>query len=209
MIKNVVFDLGNVLLKFEPEALVSNYIEDPNRAKIVYKNIFKSNEWIELDRGTIREQDAKNIMISRMPEEAENINDITNNWPSILAPIGDNVKLLKILDELNINLYVLSNFHERAYEMMVKKYEFFKIFKGGIVSCYVKQVKPEHEIYKLLLSKYGLLPEETLFIDDMKDNIEAANNLGINTILYETHQDLIKRLQDYGLLNGKDILNTK
>lgn len=200
MIKNLVFDLGNVLLGFDPEKLVQKYILEPDRAKLVFENIFKSDEWIELDRGTIKEQEAIRKMTNRMPDEAEIIKEIFDNWPSILIPISENISILKELRKLNINIYVLSNFHQRAYEIMLKQQDFFKAFDGGIVSCYVKQVKPELDIYKTLLSKYNILPEETLFIDDMFVNIAAAKQLGIYTIHYKNTQDFLSKLKEFGVM---------
>jgi len=98
----------------------------------------------------------------------------------LLKPIKKNIKLLyKLKDHYEYKLYVLSNFHKNSFEYVFKHNDFFRLFEGCLVSCYFKLLKPEEKIYDTLLYEFGLIPEETLFIDDMKENIEAAENKGI------------------------------
>ena len=96
-------------------------------------------------------------------------------------------------------LYYLSNFHLKAFEYVTKKYEFFKLFDGGVVSYKEKLLKPEVEIYNTLINRYGLKKEEVVFIDDTKENVDEAIRLGINGIVLENPQCLIKELKKYNI----------
>ena len=182
MIKNVIFDLGNVLLNFEPKEYVkSKVIEEKNEE--VYESIFKSEEWPMLDRGTITEEDAKNNIISRKVENKEYINSVFENWYDILTPIESSVEVLKKLKERGYRVFYLSNFHLAAFEYVTKKHDFFGLFDGGVVSYKEKLLKPEKEIYEKILYEYNLEPNETVFIDDMEVNVKAAVNYGMKGII--------------------------
>ncbi|MGG7056957.1 HAD family hydrolase [Clostridium tertium] len=184
MYKNIIFDLGNVLLSFNPkEYLKSKITED--KIDDVYKAIFQSEEWIMLDRGTISEKDAINNIIRRNTTYRDDINLVFKDWYDILKPIEETVEVLQSLKENGYNIYYLSNFHELAFREVTTKNKFFELFDGGVVSYAEKLIKPEEEIYKLLLKRYNLKPEETIFIDDTKVNVDGASKLGIKAIFLE------------------------
>lgn len=199
MIQNIIFDLGNVLLHFEPEKLIEAHVVELERRSLLLRNIFQQQEWLDLDRGTITEQITLARIISRVPEEAEVIKEIFSEWIQILTPMEENVRLLPLLKRRGIKLYALSNFHRAAYEVVSEKYDFFSFFDGQIISCYVHQLKPEKEIYNTILHSFKLKPHETLFVDDSIVNIEGARELGIQTVHYTPEvrlADVIKKYID-------------
>lgn len=114
----------------------------------------------------------------------------------ILQPIEENVKLLPKLKE-KYNLYILSNFHQPAFEHIFKKYDFFRLFDGHTVSCYYYLLKPEKEIYDTLIEKFNLIPEETVFIDDSKVNIDACEKEGIRGIHLPDYTELKQKLEEF------------
>ena len=114
----------------------------------------------------------------------------------ILQPIEENVKLLPKLKE-KYNLYILSNFHQPAFEHIFKKYDFFRLFDGHTVSCYYYLLKPEKEIYDTLIDKFNLIPEETVFIDDTKVNIDACEKEGIRGIHLPDYTELKQKLEEF------------
>jgi putative hydrolase of the HAD superfamily len=197
MIKNIIFDLGNVLLNFDPiEYVKSKVIED--KVEEIYKSIFKSEEWPMLDRGTITEEEARTNIINRKIENTDFINSVFENWYDILNPIETSVEVLKKLKEKGYKIFYLSNFHFAAFEYVTKKHDFFELFDGGVVSYKEKLLKPEKEIYEKILDKYELVPSETVFIDDMQVNVEAAMKLGIKGIILDDPQNLkleLKKLE--------------
>ena len=97
-------------------------------------------------------------------------------------------------------MYILSNFHKESFETVSSKHEFFSYFDGGIVSAYHQCLKPDEKIYRLLIDKYGLKPEETLFIDDLAENVEAAGKIGINTIHITDYNTLSDRLKSKNII---------
>ncbi|MCF8002001.1 MAG: HAD family phosphatase [Halanaerobiales bacterium] len=196
MIKNVVFDLGNVLLDFNSDNIIADHIEDEKLHQRISKNIFESKEWIKLDKGEISASKATEIFIKRQPENEKLIKEIMHNWKFYLRPIKPNVEVLNKLANMNINLYILSNFHKEAFEVVYNKYDFFKHFDGMIISYQVKAVKPDKIIYEKLINSFDILPKNTLFIDDSFKNIQAAEKLGFKTIHFNDNISLEKEISN-------------
>lgn len=189
MYKNIIFDIGNVLLSFNPkEYLKAKITED--RLEDLYKEIFQSMEWVMLDRGTITEDEAINKIIERNIKYSDDIKLVFEDWYDILKPIEDTIKILEDLKDKGYKVFYLSNFHDLAFKEVKRKNSFFELFDGGVVSYEEKFIKPEEEIYKLILERYKLIPEESIFIDDTKVNLEGAEKLSIKTLLFQTPEDL-------------------
>lgn len=204
MIKNIVFDLGNVLLTFSPGDILEQYIDDPRTRQRVYENIFRGQEWEQLDRGVISKKTACSRMIERRPEDEQIIDKIMENWEQYLNPIPETIAILRELHERDYPLYVLSNFHQSAFELVVDQYDFFDYFTGIIISARVKAIKPEPEIYRVLLDRFVLNPEQTLFIDDSPENLEGARRFGMKTIHFQGSRSLRLGLKKQ-LKDGEDI----
>ncbi|MGM0446237.1 MAG: HAD family hydrolase [Bacillota bacterium] len=190
MIENVVFDLGNVLLEFTPEKIIDDYVTEESKKKEIYDNIFNSKEWIMLDRGTISENEATRKFVDRQPNNKNEIIKIMDNWISYLKPITKNISVLKNLAGQEINLYILSNFHKKAFLQVKQRYNFFDFFDGKVISYQVNTIKPEDKIYEILISKYNLNSQDTLFIDDSINNIKTADNFKFKTIHFNNSIEL-------------------
>lgn len=199
MYKNIIFDLGNVLLNFNPEEYLKTKIIEDDKVSEVHKEIFKSKEWIMLDRGTITEEEAINILVKNSSQNGELIRLAFENWYELLTPIEDSVMILKKLKNAKYKVYFLSNFHMLAFEYITKKYDFFNFFDGGIVSYREKLLKPEEGIYKRVIEEYQLNPVESIFIDDVQANIEGARKLNFETILFKSSKDLKEELRRYNI----------
>jgi len=195
-IKNIVFDLGRVLIKFEPKEYIEENVPEEKREDF-YNGIFGSTEWLMFDRGTLSYEDAKKIFKERVPGADKQIDRLFDvDLFEILQPIEENVKLLPELKK-KYNLYILSNFHQPAFEHIFKKYDFFRLFDGHTVSCYYYLLKPEKEIYDTLIDKFNLIPEETVFIDDTKVNIDACEKEGIRGIHLPDYTELKQKLEEF------------
>ena len=195
-IKNIVFDLGRVLIKFEPKEYIEENVPEEKREDF-YNGIFGSTEWLMLDRGTLSYEDAKKIFKERVPGADKQIDRLFDvDLFEILQPIEENVKLLPELKK-KYNLYILSNFHQPAFEHIFKKYDFFRLFDGHTVSCYYYLLKPEKEIYDTLIDKFNLIPEETVFIDDTKVNIDTCEKEGIRGIHLPDYTELKQKLEEF------------
>ncbi|MFL0266640.1 HAD family hydrolase [Candidatus Clostridium radicumherbarum] len=200
MIKNVVFDIGNVLLYFKPDEYLNGFNFDKQTNKKLFESIFKSKYWCELDRGMLTEDEAIKLFNEASPELQEKIEIVMKDWIGILKPNLETVAIVKELKKRNYNIFLLSNFHKSAFERVSSENEFFNLFDGRIISYEINLLKPEKEIYNKLLKTYNLKPEETLFIDDMIENIAAADKLRINTILFSNAESLRETLKSKRLL---------
>ena len=196
-IKNIVFDLGNVLIKFDKETYLEEKLPKEKR-KDFDDNVIETREWLMLDRGTLTYAEAKKIFKEKSPHLSTEIdNFFDKDFFELLKPIKENIELLfKLKDHYEYKLYVLSNFHKDSFEYVFKHNDFFRLFEGCLVSCYFKLLKPEEKIYDTLLYEFGLIPEETLFIDDMKENIEAAENKGIRGLHLPDYTKLEEELKN-------------
>lgn len=200
MYKNVIFDLGNVLLNYKPEEYLRTKIKENDMVSTMHKAIFQSEQWSMLDRGTITEKEAIDIIVKNNSKNEQQIRLAFENWYELLTPIEESVNILKELKNEKYKVYFLSNFHMLAFEYVTKKYDFFNLFDGGIVSYKEKMLKPEPAIYKRLIEEYQIDPKESIFIDDVQANIEDARKLSFETILFKDTDDLRKRLRSYGVL---------
>ena len=199
MIKNIIFDLGNVLLNYAPEEYIKSKSIEEAKIPEIHEEIFLSNEWRMLDRGAISEEEAKIVLINRSRNNGHLIKHVFENWYDLFTPIQDSVDVLIELKNAGFKLYYLSNFHLLAFENVTGKYDFFKLFDGGVASYEANHVKPEEEIYVELIRRYKIDPKESVFIDDLQRNTEAAKELGFNTILLTNPKDLRKMLRGFEL----------
>jgi glucose-1-phosphatase len=183
MIQNIVFDLGNVLISFRP----SEYFDKkqyPENIKIkILSDIFGSKEWLLLDNGDMTTSEAIDSIASRSSLRKEEIAHIFNLRTELMFPLDDNVKLLPGLKKRGYRLYFLSNFPSDIFEEISTGYYFFKYFDGGIISAEAKLSKPDSRIYKMLLEKYSITAEQTLFIDDLETNVRAAESVGMKGLI--------------------------
>lgn len=194
MIKNVVFDIGNVLIQFRPLEFLKEKYKDKKLVQELYQLIFRSNEWIMLDRGTITEEDAVDNFCERFPQNEMYIKEVMRDWHAMHIPMEGTVEILKMLKKSGYRIYLLSNYHKKAFKIVQNRFEFLKRVDGKIISSEVKLLKSEEEIYKLFLKTYNLKSEETIFIDDTLVNIEKARELGIKGICFKNSGVLYKDL---------------
>lgn len=191
-IKNIIFDLGNVLVSFKPaEYLEKNKINGVLKKEIL-ADIFASEEWIMLDKGEIELDTAIESISTKSALDISIIDGILRKRSEILKPFTGNAQLLPELSKRGYKLYYLSNFPFDMWNHIITRddYNFFRYFDGGIISAEVRCAKPDPEIYRLLLKKYELIPSECLFLDDLTVNISAAMKEGINGVSTEASEDI-------------------
>lgn len=183
MIKNLVFDLGNVLISFKPsEFLDKKDYPESIKAKIL-ADIFGSKEWLMLDNGDINTNQAIDSIALKSTLSKEEIAHIFNLRTELIFPLDQNVRLLPGLKKQGFRLYFLSNFPLDIFEEVKNGYYFFKYFDGGVISAEAKSSKPDARIYEILMEKYNLVPNQCLFIDDLEVNVRAAEAAGMNGLV--------------------------
>lgn len=204
MIRNIIFDMGNVLVNYEPKEYIGQFADDQD-IEILYNIIFNSIEWLQLDRGSISEEDAKSIFYSKLPRRLHPaIYEILENWHENLHEKNEMFYLVKQLKSCGYNIYLLSNTSKRFYHYS-KKIPALRYFDGTIISADELLLKPDLAIYKRLLDKYDLKPEQCFFIDDHVPNVEAAVFLGMRGFVYKNNiKNLRYELAKEKLLN-KDL----
>lgn len=198
MIKNIVFDLGMVLINFNPKEFLE--INNYEKKDEIMEYIFGHEDWLKLDRGTLTEKELAEKLDKSGSFIYDEVMDIMKVRKDIMVPFDFNKAIPKELKEKGYNLYILSNFPKVPFEEIRERDEFFKYFDGAIVSAYVKHLKPEKAIYESLLVDYSLNPEETIFIDDKLDNIISAEKLGISGVHLKTPESLKEKLKELKLL---------
>lgn len=181
MIKNIIFDIGGVLLDWNPLELLKNMF-DEEIAQTLKKQMMDTKHWAELDRGTLSIEKAVECFSINVPNLKNEIKYALNNFIDYIPVIDENVCILKKLHKKGYNLYVLSNFQEEAFEIARKKFEFFALFDAMVVSAHIKMIKPEPDIYQYILDKYSLNPLETVFFDDSEPNIQMAKKFNIHGV---------------------------
>ena len=199
MIKNIIFDIGNVLLNFQPEEFLTQYYSKEVMGDLM-TIIFASDEWVELDLGTMMINDVIKSLTLKHPHYHDEIEFVLRNWTGMLTPIHEHVHIAYALKNAGYHLSLLSNFHYEAIQTMFDQYDFFHIFEGGIISAYEHAVKPEENIYHILLQRYHLSPQECLFIDDSLANIKTGERLGIHGIHLPYDSSLMTEIKNIGLL---------
>ncbi|MFT4850415.1 MAG: 2-haloacid dehalogenase [Sediminicola sp.] len=199
-IKNIIFDFGGVLVDWNPRYLFKDIFNDDEKMEHFLGNICTENWNIQQDAGRTL-ADGTKILQEQFPEDSEMIQQFYDGWEVMLKDeITENTKLLNKFDRKKFRLWGLTNWSSETFPIALERFDFFKEFEGIVVSGDEKMIKPNDDIYLLLLERYSLKAEESIFIDDNYKNIVAANKLGFQTIHFTELVNLEKRLQELGLL---------
>ena len=184
MIKNVVFDLGRVLVDFDPEGYLHSFGYDEDTVQRLLKVVF-GPRWRFYDRGDYPSvTDLCDDLMRDFPADAERIQLVLHpDWVKIHTLKADSAAYLHELKTRGYRIFMLSNLARESHEF-VRGYEFFSELDGGVFSYQEHVIKPDERIYRILLERYALRPDETLFLDDSAENIEAAQRLGMRGIVF-------------------------
>lgn len=197
---NVVFDFGNVIFRWDPETVISGVFEDPTEQEQVMTHFIGHDDWQALDRGSLRPDEAITRAASRTGLPTEKFARLLARVPPSLAPIKGSPELLYRVKAAGNWLYFLSNMHAASIEYLERAHVFWDVFEGGVISCRVRLIKPEPQIYAHLLSEYGLEPADTVFIDDLPVNLAAAAQFGMRTIQFIEPAQCERELRAMGCL---------
>ncbi len=199
MIKNIIFDMGNVLIEFLPLNYLNQIINDKSVAEEVHRELFCKKEWMELDRGAISEEEALESVCARIPAHRDYVKQAIFGWFTEIKPIVAMFELVKEVKQKGYRVYLLSNASPRIYEYM-DKIPALQFFDGYLISCDIKVNKPDREIYESLLRKYDLIASECIFIDDLAPNIEGAKAVGLEGYVFKGAADLRRYFSERQIL---------
>ena len=203
MIRNIIFDLGNVIINYNQEQIINNFTKKEEEIKYIYDEIFHAPEWELMDLGNITNDEAIEVINKRNEFKYQKLTDnFLHEWYKEQEINRDIVEIAKKLKRNGYKLFVLSNMANLTYEYF-KNDEFFSLCTGIIISAHEHLIKPDEKVFRLLLDKYKLNAEECLFIDDdpSEQNYKTANKIGIQgrRIIPNQAEDVRKLLLEFNI----------
>ena len=203
MVKNIIFDLGNVIIKGTHSSIIKQYAKNKEEKEFIEDIFLKSPEWNLMDTGMITNDKSIIEIQKRTDKKFYNLIEVAlHEWYKKLQVNEDIVDIAKKLKLQNYRIYVLSNMAEATY-LHIKEIDFFRLCDGIVISAYEKIKKPDEKIFKILLERYNLKAEECLFIDDDDTNRSyiTANKLGIlgRKVEPNSEKDIIKLLNEFNI----------
>lgn len=179
MIRNVVFDMGGVLIRFDRDYFIRRLGVNAEDERILLNEVFRSLEWARMDRGSITEADALKSIRARTPQRLHDaVEKLVTMWERPILPVDGIFELIGDLKRKGFGIYLLSNASVRQHEYW-PRIPASRFFDGKLISADVKLVKPQPEIYRLFCKTFRLAPEECFFVDDTPQNVEGAFVAGI------------------------------
>ena len=201
MIKNILFDMGGVLLDFDPKKFVARLGLDAADSAVLEREIFRSAEWVSLDRGSVTEEEAFASMCARIPERLHGAaREVFDNWDKPRLPLDNIYETVRELSEKGYGLYLFSNAGKRHAEywpdLPVAKYFGDRL----MVSAWYQLLKPEAAFFETGFGRFGLDRRECVFIDDLAVNVEGASRVGLDGVVYYGDVPLLRqRLREKGV----------
>lgn len=198
-IKTVVFDIGGVLIDWNPRHLYRKIFSSEEEMEWFLSEIC-TYEWnVQQDGGKLFSE-ATAELSARFPEYSDKIALYYGRWEEMLGgELKDTVKIFNELKSAGIPLYALTNWSHEAFPVAFERYGFMKQFDGIVVSGYEKLLKPDHAIYRVLMNRYNVNPAESVYIDDNKANADAAAEIGFHAIHFQSSDHLRRELRSLGL----------
>ncbi len=203
---NLVFDLGAVLIEWQPARLVASHFPElaltAQAAQQAAQSIFGHADWHAFDRGTLSADDVVQRTAQRLALPPDEMRRLVCGIGERLTPIQETMDLVADLAQRrdqrgDVRLYYLSNMPAPYARTLEHKYAFLAWFEGGIFSGDVQRSKPDPVIYQLLQSRYALEPTQTLFVDDVQDNVDVACSLGWSGLRFVSAQQLRSSLANW------------
>ena len=201
MIKNIVFDMGNVVIRFDPAAFIDRFGVSAEERELLLREVFRSPEWVMMDRGTLTDEQCADILCPRLPEHLRDIaRKLIAFWDRPILETEGICPLIEELKGLGYGIYLLSNASCRQPDYW-QRVPASRFFDGTLISYSVKLVKPMPEIYEKFFETFSLKREECFFIDDSPANVEAALYVGMPaTVFHNDTARLRRELRAAGVL---------
>jgi HAD superfamily hydrolase (TIGR01509 family) len=193
--RNVVFDVGGVLLDWNPRRVLERFYPDAALRRHVGAALFDGSDWIDFDRGTLSEGDLLASLVRRSGRPAPEMLQLFVALRESLVPKADTLRLLETLHARGLPLYCLSNMSNSVYTHLAVLHDFWERFQGIVISGQIQLLKPERAIYEYLLTRYGLNAAETVFLDDIEANVIGARAAGLQAFQFRDAADAERQLE--------------
>ncbi len=197
MIENIIFDIGGVLVDYNPKTYLDKLNIENTKRNELNNIIFHNQKWKDCLNGIITNSELIEYLVNENLNYKNEIEQILSkeNLKYMLPPKKDMIKYYKILKQRGYKIYLCSNIIEDTYNYIKDNFEIIQIADGGVFSCFENVSKPNNEIYYNLINKYKIDIKKSIFIDDTKANIESANRMGFKTILFKDIKQIEKILK--------------
>lgn len=194
--KNLVFDMGNVLIEWNSEKILQAITDDRKLQNLLRKEVFETGLWVQTDEGVKTREEMIEIVTAKIGEEYRNeITQLSRYWYKYVDVYTKVQDRIIELSKNGYNIYILSNTAYTFYDLVKEGYiPAASIAKGIVLSCEEKVLKPNEKIYNILLERYNLDPHDTMFFDDLSENIWGAARCGINGFVVENERELLTYL---------------
>lgn len=196
----IIFDFGGVLIDWNPRHVFRQLFEDEEKMEWFLSNVC-TDEWnVQQDKGRLLQEGTALLKASHPEEHHEMIEAYYGRWEEMLK--GEISETVEILHELRkrYKVYGLTNWSAETFPIAKQRYSFLQVFDGIVVSGEEKMIKPDPAIFRLLIERYGLVPEHSVFIDDNMKNVTAAQGLGFHAIQFTSAGELRHVLEEMHLL---------
>ena len=207
MIRQVVFDMGNVLIKWDPDEIIARLGVTGEDARRLRREVFDCDEWVTMDRGTMSQDEGLARILRRLPQELHGAAErcVRDWWKAELVHIEGVEALIREIHALGYGLYILSNATSFLHDYF-DRLPAHECFRGLVVSADEKLLKPQHEIFERFLERFKLDPAECFFIDDSPLNIDGARCAGIRgTVFFRDMARLRRDLNEAGIPVRPDV----
>lgn len=196
MIKNIILDVGKVLVAWQPKVTMRELGISDETVEILAKALFDSGIWNEADRGVLSDDEFLELAIRQVPEYEAEVRLFWNNIDRAIWQFPYVKLWIRAMKKAGYKVYILSNYGNWSYEKTKERaLNFLEEVDGAVFSYEVKQIKPDAAIFQALCDKYSLKAEECVFLDDLPANIEGAKNFGMQGIVFKGLQDALEELQ--------------
>ena len=199
MIKNIVFDVGNVLVTYDWQSYLDSFHFPEEEKEAFVRRMFQHPVWNERDRGSLPDEEYLNEFLRLLPEYQDDVRRVFENIRDTISMRDYSASWTAYLKDRGYKLYILSNYSERVLGETRDKMPFLDNMDGIVFSCFVHYIKPEHEIYEYLLNKYDLVPQECVFLDDNAENVEGARKAGMHAIHFKSFKQGAAELEKLGV----------
>jgi HAD superfamily hydrolase (TIGR01509 family) len=196
-VRNAIFDVGQVLLEWNPSAVIARLHTDPATQAVIRRQMFEHADWHEFDRGGMSYDAAIEHFAKSTGLGVERTRELIHATRESLTPIPGTIRLVEDLARAGVHLYLLSNMPASTFDYLVQQHHFFSYFKYLVISGQILLVKPDPAIYRHLVEKTGIVPAESVFIDDLPQNVAAARACGFQGIQFRDPESCRQELRAY------------
>lgn len=200
MIRNIILDVGKVLVQWEPDAAMKKLGMSDEEERAVSEAVFSSGKWAETDRGILSDEELLESFFAEAPSYKEQIMLLWDNINLAIWQFPYVKKWISAMKTAGYSVYILSNYGEHTYKKTrADSLDFLPLTDGNIFSYTIREIKPDAAIYQALCRRYELKPEECVFIDDLPENIRGAKAVGMEGIVFTDLEHTLEELKKLGV----------